>query len=320
MKIHANITELIGGTPLVELTALARDLEARVCVKLESFNPMSLKDRPALAMIEGAERSGRLSSGGTIVEATSGNMGLALTVIGRKRGYRVILCMSELMSVERQQLLRALGAEVILTPKEKGTKGAREQAQRIAREIEGSFYIDQHANPDNARAHEEATSEEIWNDTEGRVDVIVAGLGSGGTLTGIARRLKPRKPALELIAVEPKEAPMISEGRYHPHRIMGTSPGFIPAVLDRQCLDHIELVSEEEAFRECSELALEEGILVGISAGAVVHACLRLARQPNRKGQLIVGILADSAERYLSVEGFLPPPQVDGARECGRGN
>lgn len=306
MKIHRDITELIGGTPLVDLS-LAREMPGRVVVKLESFNPLSIKDRPAFAMINGAERNGKLSPGGTIVEATSGNMGMALAMIGRRRGYRVVLCMSELMSVERRQLLAALGAEVILTPAEHGTRGAREKAMELAGMIEGAVYFGQHHNPDNPRAHKETTAEEIWTDTDGTVDVIVAGIGSGGTLVGAALALKERRPSLQIVGVEPAEAPMIRCGEFQPHRIMGTSPGFVSGIMEehRDCLDRIELVSEADAFEQCDVLAREEGLLVGISSGAVVSACLRLANDPAFSGKLIVGILADGAERYLSVEGFL---------------
>lgn len=304
MKYASSITDLIGNTPLLALDRINEGGGARVMGKCEFLNPIAIKDRPVFAMIREAEVRGDLAPGATLIEATSGNTGMALAYIGRMRGYRVALCMSEIQSVERRQVLRALGAELFLTPMEQGTKGAKAKALELHARIPGSFYVGQHDNPDNPRAHQETTGPEIWRDTEGRVDVFVAPLGTGGTLCGVARALKPRKPGLRVVGVEPEEAPFISHGRFQPHRMMGTAPGFVPGILDRALLDDIALVSEDDAFRTCRELARVEGILVGISSGASVCTALRLAREPRHQGQLIVCMLCDSGERYLSVEGL----------------
>jgi cysteine synthase A len=255
-------------------------------------------------MIQEAEARGDIGPGTTLVEATSGNTGMALAYIGRMRGYRVLLCMSEIQSVERRNVLQALGAELILTPKELGTKGAKAKAMEVHEATSGSFYVGQHDNPDNRKAHVETTGREIWDDTEGLVDVFVAPMGTGGTLCGVSEALKPKKPELRIVGVEPQEAPFVSEGRFTPHRMMGTAPGFMPGILDRALIDEILLVSEDEAFETCRELAHKEGILVGISSGASVCAALRLARSPEYRDQVIVCMLCDSGERYLSVEGL----------------
>lgn len=302
MNYANSILDLIGGTPLLALDRLNIDGRARVLGKCEFFNPIAIKDRPALYMIRGAEKRGEIEPGDTLVEATSGNTGMALAYIGHMRGYRVILCMSELQSLERRRVLRALGAEVVLTPKELGTKGAKAEALEIAKT--GAFYVGQHDNPDNRRAHFETTAEEVWADTEGRVDLFVAPVGTGGTLCGVAEALKPRKPDLLTIGVEPEESPFISEGRFAPHRMMGTSPGFSPEILDRDLIDEMMLVSEVDAFTTCREMARKEGILVGISSGAAVRAALRLAQMPEHDTRVIVCMLTDSGERYLSVEGL----------------
>jgi cysteine synthase A len=255
-------------------------------------------------MIHEAELRGELSPGATLIEATSGNTGMALAYVGRLKGYRVILCMSEIQSLERRRVLRALGAELHLTPAADGTKGAKARALELHASTPGSFYVGQHDNLDNRKAHRETTGPEIWRDTEGRVDVFVAPLGTGGTLCGVAEALKPLKADLQVVGVEPAEAPFISEGRFQPHRMMGTAPGFVPGVLDRAFVDDIMLVSEDEAFETCREMARTEGVLVGISSGASVAAALRLAAAPENAGKVIVCILCDSGERYLSVEGL----------------
>jgi cysteine synthase len=304
VKYAASILDLIGKTPLLALDRINKGGGARVLGKCEFFNPIAIKDRPALWMIREAEKRGDLRPGMTLVEATSGNTGMALAYIGRMHGYRVVLCMSEIQSVERRRVLRALGAELVLTPADLGTKGAKARAMEIHESTPDSFYVGQHDNMDNRRAHIETTSEELWADTDGRIDVFVAPLGTGGTLCGVSEALKPRKPGLRIVGVEPEEAPFISEGRFQPHRMMGTAPGFVPGVLDRDLLDEIRLVSTDDAFRTCRDLAREEGILVGISSGASVRAALELAKQPDLEGALIVCMLCDSGERYLTVEGL----------------
>jgi cysteine synthase A len=299
-----SILDLIGDTPLLALSRINEGGSATVLGKCEFFNPIAIKDRPALWMIREAEKRGDIGPGTTLVEATSGNTGMALAYIGRMRGYRVVLCMSEIQSVERRRVLRALGAELVLTPAELGTKGAKARAMEIHEQTPGSFYVCQHDNMDNRLAHAQSTAEEIWRDTDGRVDVFVAPLGTGGTLCGVAEALKPRRPELRVVGVEPAEAPFISEGRFRPHRMMGTAPGFVPGVLDRELIDEIVLVSEEEAFATTRAMAEREGVLVGISSGAAVHAALRLARRPENAGKMIVCMLCDSGERYLTVEGL----------------
>jgi len=306
MNYASSVIDLIGGTPLLALDRINADGSARVFGKCEFLNPIAIKDRPALYMIREAERRGEIAPGGTLVEATSGNTGMALAYIGKMRGYRVILCMSEIQSLERRRVLKALGAELVLTPKEGGTRAAKARALEIHGEIPGSYYVGQHDNMDNPRAHLETTGPEIWEDTGGLVDVFVAPLGTGGTLTGVAQSLKARKPTIRVVGVEPKEAPFVSEGRFAPHRMMGTAPGFLPGIVKehRSLIDDILLVSEDEAFRTCRELAEKEGVLLGISSGASVFAALKLSRDPAYRDQVIVAILCDTGERYLSVEGL----------------
>jgi cysteine synthase A len=298
--------DLIGKTPLLALDRINEGGRARVFGKCEFLNPVAIKDRPALSMILGAEARGEIAPGGTLVEATSGNTGMALAYIGKMRGYRVVLCMSEIQSLERRSVLKALGAELILTPREGGTKAAKARAMEIHAETPGSFYVSQHDNLDNPKAHLETTGPEIWEDTEGRVDVFVAPLGTGGTLTGVGEYLKEKKAKVRVVGVEPMEAPFVSQGCFAPHRMMGTAPGFMPGIVKerRDLIDEIALVSEDEAFRTCRELAETEGLLLGISSGAGVHAALRLSRDPDYAGKTIVTILCDSGERYISVEGL----------------
>jgi len=303
MKCASSVIDLIGDTPLLALDRV-NDGGATVLGKCEFLNPVAIKDRPALWMIREAEKRGDIGPGTTLVEATSGNTGMALAYIGRLRGYRVVLCMSEIQSVERRRVLRALGAELILTPKELGTRGAKARAMQVAEATPGAFYVCQHDNMDNRLAHVETTGPEIWRDTDGRIDAFVAPLGTGGTLCGVSEALKPKKPGLRVVGVEPVEAPFISQGRFAPHRMMGTAPGFVPGILDRELIDDIMLVSEKEAFAMCREVARREGVLVGISSGASVHAALKLSRRPAFEGKVIVCMLCDSGERYLSVEGL----------------
>ena len=308
MNYASSIIDLIGKTPLLALDRINTKGSARVLGKCEFMNPISIKDRPALYMIREAELRGDIKPGATLVEATSGNTGMALAYIGKMRGYRVVLCMSEIQSLERRRVLSALGAELILTPKELGTKAAKAKAMEIHAETPGSFYVGQHDNLDNRKAHVETTAEELWDDTDGEIDVFVAPLGTGGTLTGVSVGLKPKKPGVRIVGVEPREAPFVSEGKFAPHRMMGTAPGFMPGILDRELIDEILLVSESEAFETCRTLARTEGILVGISSGASVFAALRLAESEAYQGKLIVAMLCDSGERYLSVEGLFDEP------------
>ncbi len=303
MNYASSILDLIGHTPLLALDRINENANARVLGKCEFLNPIAVKDRPVLYMIRGAERRGEIKAGDTLVEATSGNTGMALAYIGCMRGYRVTLCMSEIQSLERRRVLKALGAELVLTPKELGTKGAKAEAVRIA-ETTGAFYVGQHDNPDNRKSHVATTAEEIWTDTDGQLDIVVAPVGTGGTICGVAEALKPRKNSLYTVGVEPAESPFISNGCFTPHRMMGTAPGFLPKILDRDLIDEMMLVSEDEAFATCRRLARKEGILVGISSGASVTAALRLARMPENDGKIIVCMLADSGERYLSVAGL----------------
>ncbi len=300
MAIARDITELVGDTPLLHLGRFARGTGARILAKCEFLNPWSLKDRPVLGMIRAAEREGRLRPGGTIVEATSGNTGIAIASQAAVRGYRAVLVMSEIVSLERRRVLEALGAEVVLTPREEGTKGARRRAREIAAET-GAFYIGQHDNEANPRMHEETTAEEIWRDTGGEIDVFVAAAGTTGTLRGVSRALKPRKPRLRVVGVEPESSPFLSGGVFRPHRMLGTAPGFRPGVYDPDSVDEFLLVSEEDAFRACREIARTEGLLVGVTSGATALAARRLAAREEYREALIVCVFADTGERYLSM-------------------
>lgn len=301
--IHNHLGELVGHTPLLALDRLFRDLPGRVVAKLECFNPYSLKDRPMLYCIQQAEQRGELKPGDTLVEATSGNTGIALAFLGRLKGYKVVLCMSEIQSAERRRILKSLGAEVILTPAAGGTRAAKARAVEIAAQ-RGGFQVNQHGNLDNPLAHENTTGEEIWRDTDGKIDIFVAGLGTGGTICGTSRALKKHNPAIHVAGVEPEEAPVLSKGEFKPHKIMGLAPGFVPAVYDPALVDEILTASQDQAFAMCRALAAEEGLLAGISSGAVAAAAGELAAKTENDGKLIVCIFADSGERYLSVTGL----------------
>jgi cysteine synthase A len=301
MKYAERITDLIGNTPLVRIKAEGSGSRALILGKIESFNPFSsVKDRIGLAMIEDAERRGILGPGSVIVEPTSGNTGVALAAVAATKGYRIILTMPETMSIERRKLLAAYGAELVLTDGNKGMKGAIAKAEEIVASTSGAFMPQQFDNPANPEAHRRGTAEEIWRDTEGKVDILVAGVGTGGSITGIGGALKEHKPGLRLVAVEPADSPVLSEGRSGPHKIQGLGAGFVPSVLRRELIDEIVTVRHEDAGAAARRLAREEGILVGISSGAALWAAVEVAKRPESEGTTIVVILPDSGERYLS--------------------
>lgn len=303
MKIANSITELVGNTPLLLLEEYGKrhGLSARLVAKLESFNPLSsAKDRVALAMVEEAERSGALQKGGTIIEPTSGNTGVGLAFVAASRGYRMILTMPDTMSLERRRLATALGAQVVLTEGAKGMSGAIERAEQLAREIPGAFLAGQFTNPENPKAHERTTAQEIWRDTDGTVDIFVAGVGTGGTITGVGRGLRAHNPAVQLVGVEPASSPVLSGGQAGPHKIQGIGAGFVPEVLDVSLLNEIIRVPDEAAIETARELARKDGILVGISSGAAVWAAARIAERKENEGKQIVVLLPDTGERYLS--------------------
>ncbi|MCX7011731.1 MAG: cysteine synthase A [Candidatus Sumerlaeota bacterium] len=302
MNAASSAIDLIGNTPLLRLARLCPG--HAVYAKCEFMNPISVKDRPILQILQDAEREGRLKPGDTLIEATSGNTGMAVAWIGALRGYRAILVMSEIQSVERRQIMEAFGAQIVLTPAAKGTEGALQRLKEILAEHPEYFYVGQHQNPSNLKAHYQTTGPELWNDTDGTIDMLVAGLGTGGTLCGAGRFLKERNPKVQIIAVEPAEAPFISRGVFRPHRMMGTAPGFVPATLQREWIDEFFLVSEAEAFAMCRRLARAEGLLVGITSGAAAHAAAELAQRPANEGKTIVAIFPDSGQRYLSVAGL----------------
>ncbi|MBR1969144.1 MAG: cysteine synthase A [Clostridia bacterium] len=307
MKIYRSITELIGKTPLLELSNYEKknNLNAKIYAKLEFFNPAgSAKDRVALKMLDDAEKSGKIKKGAVIIEPTSGNTGIALASIAASRGYRAILTMPETMSIERRNLLSAYGAEIVLTDGKKGMSGAIEKAIELSKEIEGSFIPGQFDNPSNPLAHYESTGVEIWNDTDGSVDIFVAGVGTGGTLSGTGKFLKEKNPDIKVIAVEPEASPLLSKGTAGPHGIQGIGANFVPDNLDKSIYDKVIAVSDEDAFREGKDIARTEGFLVGISSGAALFAAKELARRPENKGKSIVVILPDTGERYLSTPMF----------------
>ncbi len=307
MAIYKGTLGLIGNTPLVEAVNIEKkyDLKARLLVKLEYFNPAgSVKDRIAKAMIEDAEERGQLKPGSVIIEPTSGNTGIGLAAIAAAKGYRVILTMPETMSVERRNILKAYGAEIVLTDGAKGMKGAIAKAEELAATIENSFIPGQFNNPANPKAHRETTGPEIWNDTEGAVDIFVAGVGTGGTVTGIGEFLKSKKPEVKIVAVEPATSPVLSEGKSGPHKIQGIGAGFVPEVLNTQIYDEIIPVENEKAFETSKELTRTEGVLTGISSGAALYAALQLAQRPENEGKTIVALLPDSGDRYYSTPLF----------------
>ena len=304
-KIASNVLDLIGGTPLVRLNRLTEGKGATVLAKVESFNPAnSVKDRIGKAIVEAAEKSGQLKPGGTIVEATSGNTGIALAMVGAARGYRVILTMPETMSTERRVMLKAFGAEIVLTPGADGMRGALERAQEIVRSTPNSIWAQQFANQANIQAHYTGTGPEIWDASEGAVDVFIAGVGTGGTITGAGRYLREQKPDVKLIAVEPADSPILSGGQAGPHKIQGIGANFVPEILDTDLYDEVYPAAFEESIETARRLGTEEGILGGISTGAIISAALKEAAKPESEGKLIVAIVCDFGERYISTALF----------------
>lgn len=306
-KIYTSADQLIGGTPLLELVHIEREegLQARILGKLEYLNPAgSVKDRIAKAMIDSAQASGRLKPGSVIIEPTSGNTGIGLAAVAAARGYRIIIVMPETMSVERRQLMRAYGAELVLTDGAKGMTGAIEKADELARALPGSFIPGQFVNPANPAAHQATTGPEIWADTDGRVDIFVAGVGTGGTITGVGAYLKSQNPNVKVVAVEPKDSPVLSQGRAGGHKIQGIGAGFLPQVLDTSVYDEVIAVSNEDAFASGKQVGRSEGVLVGISSGAAVWAAVQLAKRPENAGKTIVALLPDTGDRYLSTPLF----------------
>ncbi|MCR5584077.1 MAG: cysteine synthase A [Lachnospiraceae bacterium] len=306
-RIFTSADQLVGGTPLLELSHIEKEdkLEAKVLAKLEYFNPAgSAKDRIAKEMIEDAEAKGKLKPGATIIEPTSGNTGIGLASIAAARGYRTIIVMPETMSIERRQLIKAYGAEIVLSEGSKGMKGAIAKAEELAAEIPGSFIPGQFVNPANATAHRKTTGPEIWNDTDGKVDIFVAGVGTGGTITGVGEFLKAKDPKVKVVAVEPASSAVLSTGVSGPHKIQGIGAGFVPEVLNTKIYDEIIPVKNEDAFEVGRRIGREEGVLVGISSGAAAWAAIELAKRPENKGKTIVVLLPDTGDRYLSTELF----------------
>ena len=300
-RIYENVSELVGRTPLVRLNRLTDGLGAQVVAKLEFYNPAnSVKDRIGVAIIDAAEQSGELKPGGTIVEATSGNTGIALAMVGAARGYKVILTMPETMSTERRVMLRAYGAEIVLTPGSEGMAGAVARAKQIISETENAVAANQFGNPANPAIHRATTAEEVWDDTDGKVDIFVAGIGTGGTISGVGPVLRARKPDVQIVGVEPIDSPLLTKGEAGPHKIQGIGANFIPEILDRESYDEIIDVTLDDSVRVARELGTQEGILGGISSGAIVWAALELAKRPENAGKLIVAVVCDFGERYIS--------------------
>ncbi|MDD6992021.1 MAG: cysteine synthase A [Oscillospiraceae bacterium] len=307
MKVYKKITDLIGHTPLLELENIEKEekLEAKIYAKLEYFNPAgSVKDRIAKAMLEDAEAKGVLKPGSTIIEPTSGNTGIGLASAAAAKGYKLIIAMPETMSVERRKLMKAYGAELVLTEGAKGMKGAIAKAEELAKEIPDSFIPSQFSNPANPAAHEKTTGVEIWDDTDGTVDIFVAGVGTGGTITGTGKYLKSKNPNVKIVAVEPASSPVLSKGTAGPHKIQGIGAGFVPDTLDTKIYDEILPVENDDAFETGRRIAKTEGVLVGISSGAALYAAIQLAKRPENKGKTIVALLPDTGERYLSTAMF----------------
>ncbi len=306
MRIYEDLTQTVGNTPLVRLNRITRDLDATVVAKVESFNPLSsVKDRIGVAMIVAAEKAGHIKENTIILEPTSGNTGIALAFVAAARGYKLKLVMPETMTIERRKLLKALGADLVLTPGKEGMKGAVSIAEKMLEEDPRYYYIPQQfRNPANPEVHRRTTAEEIWRDTDGRVDILVAGVGTGGTITGVSEVIKQRRPEFRAVAVEPQASPVLSGGKPGLHKIQGIGAGFVPEVLRRDLIDEIIRVTNEDAFATARRLAKEEGILAGISSGAAAFAALQVASRPENKGKLIVVILPDTGERYLSTELF----------------
>ena len=300
-KIYEDITKTIGRTPLVRINRLSAGLKATILAKLESFNPLSnVKDRIGVAMIEAAEKSGLLKKDTVIIEPTSGNTGIALAFVCAAKGYRLILTMPDTMSIERRQMLKIFGAELVLTDGTKGMKGAVERAEELVKELENSFMPQQFNNPANPEIHRKTTAEEIWNDTDGKLDIFISGIGTGGTITGVGEVIKKRKPSVKFIGLEPKDSPVLSGGKPGAHKIQGIGAGFVPEVLDRDIVDEIMVVSNEDAGRITRRLAKEEGIFAGISSGAAMWAALEVAKRKESEGKMIIVVLPDTGERYLS--------------------